>query len=396
MKKVVALIGILIVFRVFISFLGYLEFKSHKVLKINAKVVNQYKKKNYWVLKLKTTSLSFYTTSKDNLKNLLNDNVKLDIITLKVSFFDYLFTFYAPSFNLKLLPLSKIQIFIAFQHKDEKLSNLFRALFLGESMDYKTKEELSTLGISHLLALSGLHLGFISMFLYFVLLPVYKIFHSKFPYRNRFFDLGVVVLAVEFLYLYFTSFPPSLVRAFVLEVVVFLYMMYLKKPFSLEVLLMVIVISFIVFGFKVFSLGYFLSILGVFYIYLFFNHFRFGFLSSVLLSFYMFLVMFVISHTFFCNFNMYQLFSPFVNIAFSLFYPLEVLLHFIGFGGVFDNVIKSYLLLGDKFVCVKFPLIFGVLFILVSFWAFFSKRVFFGINLISLISIFYAIGESIG
>ena len=228
-----------------------------------------------------------------------------------------------------------------------------------------------------------------------MLTPFYKFFQKKFPYRNRFVDLGVLIFIIEFCYLYITGFPPSLIRAYVLEIVVFLYAYYLQNPFSLKVLGAVFLLSLIIFGEKVFSIGYFLSITGVFYIYLFFRYYKPTLINSVVLSFYMFGVMFIISHSFFGNFNIYQLFSPFVNVAFTFFYPLEIVLHLFGVSGVLDGLILKYLSLGADFVNVKFPLWFGVVFLLVSISAFFSKRLFYGINLLSLAVIIYVTGANI-
>ena len=393
------LVLLAVILRFQISFLNYLDFKYDGIKTLSAKVVNQYKKHSgrgeYNVLKLKTSSLNFYTTSFENLKDLLNENVSVSLITKNVDFKDYLFTFYAPSFNLKLLPVSKIEEYIEKQHKNPKITNIFKALFLGESIDFKTRQELSALGVSHLIALSGLHLGFISLFLYILLTPLYKLFQKKFPYRNRFVDLAVVIFIIEFCYLYVTGFPPSLIRAYILEIVVFLYAYYLQNPFSLKVLWVVFLVSFLIFGEKVFSIGYFLSITGVFYIYLFFRYCRPTLKNSVLLSFYMFAVMFIISHSFFGNFNVYQLFSPFVNLFFTLFYPLEIFLHMIGFGGVFDKVIIEFLRLGDVYTVVKFPFVFGLAYLLLSIAAFFSKRLFYGINILSVAVIIYVTGVNI-
>jgi len=380
-----------ITIRIYISYMNYLDFTSNKYKTLEAKVINQYKKKNYYVLKLKTKTHTFYTTSKEDLKNLLNENIKLTIVTDKISFKDYLFGFYAPSFNIKLLPVSSEERFIEKQHKQTETSNIFKALFLGESISYDTRQKLSALGISHLIALSGLHLGFISLFLYLLISPIYRLFHKYFPYRNRFVDIALVVFLIEFVYLYITSFPPSLFRAYVLEIVVFLYAYYLKNPFSLEVLGVVFFVSLVFFE-KVFSIGYFLSITGVFYIYLFFRYFKPTFVNSLILSFYMFIVMFVVGHYFFGNFNLYQLFSPIVNIVFSVFYPVEILLHLVGKGGVLDEFIKNYLDLGSEFVSVKFPFWFLILFLGMSVLAFFKRWAFYGINLLALLSIIYAIG----
>jgi len=377
-------------------FLSYLDFRYEKYRDVEARVVNQYvkhsKRGSYYVLKLKNKEHTFYTTSREDLKNLLNERLRLTLITSHISFKDYLFGFYAPSFNIRLLPVSFLDEYIEKQHDVKKVGDVFKALFLGESVDYETRQQLSTLGVSHLIALSGLHLGFISLFLYVFLTPFYLLFQKKFPYRNRYVDLAAVIFAIEFAYLYITSFPPSLIRAYVLEIIVFLYAYYLQNPFSLKVLAVVFAVSLFLFGVKVFLLGYFLSMAGVFYIYLFFRYYKPGLASSFMLSFYMYGVMFVISHSFFGNFNIYQLLSPFTNIFFTLFYPFEIIMHIMGFGDVLDVFILKYLSLGNSYYDVSFPLWGMFLFLGLSVVAFFSKRAFYGINLISITAVAYAIG----
>jgi len=43
------------------------------------------------------------------------------------------------------------------------------------------------------------------------------------------------------------------------------------------------------------------------------------------------------------------------GIIFTLFYPLEIFLHLIGKGGILDEVVKSYLSLGNDFVTFYTP-----------------------------------------
>ncbi|WP_457564170.1 ComEC/Rec2 family competence protein [Caminibacter sp.] len=365
-------------------FLFYLNFINSPVKTLKAKVINEYKKKNYYVLKLKNREVTFYTVNRDDLKNLINDTVEVKIFTKDISFLGYLTKFYATSFDLKLMPLSSIDAYIETQHKDRKISNLFRALFLGESMDYETRQKLSTLGISHLFALSGLHLGFISAFLYFLFLPVYSFFHKKFSYRNRFIDIGILVLAVEFLYLYFTSFPPSLIRAFLMEVILFVVAFSLQNILSVRVLVLTVLFSLVFFTFSVFSIGFLLSITGVYYIYLFFRYYKPTLLNALFLSFYMFSVMFVWGHYFFGNMNNFQLLSPLVNLIFPIFYGAEIILHLIGFGGLLDNLIQKYLTLGENFYIVKISFLFLAFFAALSVLAYKKKWAFYGINLLAV------------
>ena len=381
------LFSIILLLRGIFSYISYKNFVSHKVVEIDGFVANQYKKKNYFVLKIKSKTLSFYTVNRNDLKNLLNENISLKIFTKNISFKDYLFGFFAPSFDLRLKEPLWIEKKIEQQHQNRQITDLYKALYLGKSIPYDIRQKLSTLGISHLFALSGLHLGFLSAILFFALSPFYKFFQQRFfPYRNRYIDLGIAVLIIEFLYLFLTNFPPSLVRAFVMEVVGFLMLLYFEKSL-LKILIYTFLFSLIVFFEKVFSVGYLLSFLGVFYIFLFFKYFKANLINSFILSFYMYIVMFIWGHWFFYNFNLYSFLSPFVNIVFTLFYPLSIFLHIIGFGGIYDNIIQNYLSLGGKYYYVKIEIWILIPFALLSIVAFYKKWAFYGINLLAVLTI---------
>jgi competence protein ComEC len=356
-------------------------------------VANQYKKKNHFVLKLKNDEITFYTVAGKNLKNLLNQRLKIKIITKNVTFYGYLRGFFAPSFDYRLLPESVFGEFLEKQHKNEKIANLYKALFLGKSMDYETRKELSTLGISYLFALSGMHLGFIGAILFFVLSPIYKFFQKRFfPYRNRFFDLGILILTMEFLYLGFTSFPPSLIRAYVLEIFVFAFFYFYESVLSLKVLFYTLLSAFLIFFAKIISLGFLLSFVGVYYIYLYFRHLKANLVSGFLLSFYMFFVMFVWGHAFFGNFSIWQLSSPLVNIVFPIFYVVSFVLHLLGMGGLFDGALLKFLRLGDSFVSVKVSLWFLVFFSVLSMLAWKKKYAFYGINILGILTVLTTLG----
>ena len=372
-------------------FLFYLNFTDRHVKEIEAKVVTQYKKNNYYVLKLKNREVTFYTISRDELKNLLNDTVKIKIFTGNIAFLGFLTKFYATSYDLKLQPLSVPQLWIEKQHSDKSISNLFRALFFGESIDYKTRISLSTLGLSHLFALSGLHLGFISVILFFLFSPFYMLFHKKFPYRNRYVDLGMFILTVEFLYLFYTGFPPSLIRAYFMEVIFFIFAFLFEDVLSVKVLFFTVLFGLLIFTFSILSIGFLLSVLGVYYIYLFLRYFKISWKNTPLLSVYMFLMMFVWSHYFFGQFNNYQFFSPVFNLLFPFFYVIEILLHVFGIGGLFDGLIKDLLDLGKNFYYVKFELPVLLIFALLSILAYKKKPAFYGINLLAFILVFSSV-----
>jgi competence protein ComEC len=342
-----------VIFLIFLLNISYKYYKYKNFISksqfITAKIITQYKKKNYWVLKLKNNEIEFYTTTKDDLKDILNSNVEVGVITKKISFWGYLTKFYAPTFHLGVLEKEKYKKFVEHQHRDKYIANIFDALFFGDSLYYKTRQELSTLGISHLLALSGLHLVIISGFLYLILSPIYNLIMP--PYRNRNIDLGVVIFIILFSYLYFVGFPASLVRSFIMEIIAFIFAFYLRDIFSFKLLFLTAIVGIIIFPSFLISLGFFLSLSGVFLIFLFFKYFKPTFINGVvILPIYLYLAMIPISHYFFGNFNYCQLLSPFISILFTIFYPFELFLHLIGEGGILDEVIKSYLSLGDNFI----------------------------------------------
>jgi len=360
-----------LLFSLFLVFglnIGYKYYKYQNFIQkpqfIVAKIVNQYKKKNYWVLKIKNNEVEFYTTTRDNLKDILNKNIEVGVISKKISFWEYLTKFYAPTFKLGILETSNYETFISKQHSDKFMANIFQALFFGDSLYYDTRQKLSTLGISHLFALSGLHLAIISGVLYLIFTPIYNFLFP--PYRNRNIDLGILILFILFLYLWFVNFPPSLVRSFVMEFIVFIFAYFLRNIFSFKLLFLAVLFSLVIFPNFIVSLGFFLSVMGVFLIFLFFKYFKVtSFNGLVILPIYLYITMLPISHYFFGNFNFYQLLSPFVTIIFSIFYPFEILLHLIGEGNLLDGFIKNYLDLGELYIKIFTPQIIFYLYLII-------------------------------
>ena len=177
-KIIVPIFIVLFCLNIGIKYFQYKQFISKNQF-ITAKIVLQYKKKNYWVLKLKNSDIEFYTTTYNDLKDILNKEVEINLITKNISFWGYLTKFYAPTFYMGVLETPNYKNYIKKQHSNKQISNIFEALFFGDSLYYQTRQQLSTLGISHLLALSGLHLTIISGVLYLLFSPLYNIF---FPY----------------------------------------------------------------------------------------------------------------------------------------------------------------------------------------------------------------------
>ena len=77
---------LLFILRIQLSFLNYIHFIGNGYHTLEARVISQYKKRNYYVLKLKNNEVTFYTTSRENLKNLLNEKLTLTLVTKNISF----------------------------------------------------------------------------------------------------------------------------------------------------------------------------------------------------------------------------------------------------------------------------------------------------------------------
>ncbi len=110
--------------------------KSQKTPLVYANVLSQYTKtknaKSYFVLKLQTKFGIFYTTSREDLKDLRYKNIHLRVIFSQVSFLDFLKGFYAPSFNLILLEgedfRKPIRDFISKQHTNPLMREYYLSL----------------------------------------------------------------------------------------------------------------------------------------------------------------------------------------------------------------------------------------------------------------------------
>jgi len=363
-KKDLLLFVLLTLILFFLS-ISYQYYKYHELTKfdsqlVNAVVLKQYTKtkstkkgtlKTYQVLKLKSSDgFTFYTTANKKLKNLKRKKIHLIVWAGKITFYEYMKTFYAFS---KILTISqeehyhkKISALISKQHQDEKISSKYKALFLAQPLEPNLQTKFSNLGISHLVAISGFHLGVLSFILFFIIKYPYKFLQAKyFPYRSYKRDTFIIISLLIFSYMMFLDYPPSLVRAFAMLVIGFiLYEKYIQI-ISMQTLFITVVLILALMPRLFFSIGFWLSVSGVFYIFLFFIHF--GHWSKIkqflLLPFWVYLMMLPYSLSIFGNFSIYHPLSILWTTLFTLFYPLSIALHLINHGNLFDNLLKFLL-----------------------------------------------------
>jgi competence protein ComEC len=194
-----ALLFVLLFFSLSLEYHNYKNLTKFDSQLINARVLKQYTKtkqsktgkiKKYQVLKLKSEDgFVFYTLAEYKLSDIKYKNVQLEAWAGNISFQEYMQGFFCWSKILQIYPedsyKTKLNSFIAAQHTDTNASLLYQALFTAQQLPYELQTFFSTLGISHLIAISGFHLGVLSTLLFFLLKYPYKFLQDNlFPYRS--------------------------------------------------------------------------------------------------------------------------------------------------------------------------------------------------------------------
>jgi len=393
---------LVILVRLFFQYQSYQSFISKPFYYTYAKVLNAYEKskggKRYQVLKLRSDDgFTFYTTnhSKDDFHH---KRLRLQIFPNKsISFKDYLGTFYVKSRikNQHLLPLAfKDDLLkkVAAHHKDTSLQSFYNAIFFATPLDRELREKISMLGVSHLVALSGFHLGILWGLVYGLLLLLYRPLQQHFfPYRHALFDVGLVAMILLGAYLWFVDFPPSLLRSYAMVLVGWIVLLLGMELLSFTFLTTIMLILVALFPSLLVSLSFGLSVAGVFYIFLLLGYtkgVRVWIISLLFIPLGIFVLMLPVVHTVFAVTSGYQLLSPLLSLLFVPFYPLVILLHLLGFGSVFDTVLLGLFSMPQNSIEVLLPMWAMLGYIGLSLGAIWSKKVFYAV--ISLAS-FYAI-----
>ena len=320
-----------------------------------------------------STVTTIYSTSHSNQLNRL---VVVEIPTKRVSFKGYLYGFYLPPYFIFWdgnYPEWYRQI--ALQHKSPTIAHLFQALFLGGGVEGEVRAKLGALGVAHLLALSGLHLGLIAGGVYLLLFPVYRFFHRRFfPYRNSFIDLGTIIIFISLLYLFFTGSPPSLARAVGMEIGGFLIWVGRGRLTPVGVLGIGGVIAFLLSPSLVWSVGFLFSVVAVYLILLYLEQWGTGWKSWLFLMPYIQLSMIPLVHHFFTPFSPMSILSPFFSLLFPIFYFGELIFHCIGIGGITDWIVEGILELAQPIYHFSTPPFLYYLFIGIILGALVNRR----------------------
>ncbi|MGL2556963.1 ComEC/Rec2 family competence protein [Helicobacter pylori] len=351
-------LSLLLAINLYLEYLNYQKLDFSKPTSLNAQILLQYPKtkdqKTYFVLKLQSKGMIFYTTIKEPLKNLQYRHAQFFGKIKSCSFLESLkscfFQTYSFSLTRKHNFKSHLRHFIDSAHSNALVGNLYRALFIGDSLNKDLRDRANALGINHLLAISGFHLGILSASVYFLFSLFYTPLQKRyFPYRNAFYDIGVLVWVFLLGYLLLLDFLPSFFRAFLMGLLGFLACFFGVRILSFKLLVLACCIAIALLPKLLFSVGFLLSVCGVWYIFLFLKHTQIFFKDSsffkrsfqaIVLSVLVFLNMLIVAHAFFPMFSPYQLFSIPLGLIFIVFFPLSLFLHAVGLGSLLDNVLS--------------------------------------------------------
>ncbi len=399
----VSILLLLISLRLAYEYQKYQTFISKPFYYTYATVITSYEKtkntKRYTVLKLKSDDgFTFYTTSHRK-ENFNHKRLRLQLFpSVNIGFKDYLGTFYVKS---KIKKQEKLALTfkdtllkkVAFQHTDDGLKTFYNAIFFATPLAKELREKVSMLGVSHLVALSGFHLGILWGLVYGLLYFFYRPLQQKFfPYRHALFDVGLVAMVVLGIYLWFVDFPPSLVRSYAMVLVgwgvLLLGMELLSFTFLTSILLTLVALFPSLFV----SLAFWLSVAGVFYIFLLIQYTQSQnkwLISFVFIPFGIFVLMLPVVHYIFGVTSIYQLLSPFLSVLFVPFYPLVMVLHIVGFGSVFDGVLLWLFSLPSQSQEKLLPLWMMLVYVGLSIWAIWRRALFYILFGLASLYMFY-------
>lgn len=426
--------------RVGVDYALYQNLPFEEPGEIEALVISQYQKhknaKPYWVLKLSSNTHTLYTTSKEDLKNLQGRKIRLygKINSQKdCSFLQYFRSCFFVGFSISTLSqresTAPIKAYIASQHTKQSANEhtsqatntnhagLFSALFLATPLPKAWRDVSNTLGLAHIFAISGFHLGIISFVLLVLLTPPYRALQRRyFSYRNEAYDLGAIVLILLFGYLVILDFAPSFLRAFVMAAVGFALYLSGLKLVSFSLLGLCALLCAIAFPNVAFNRGFILSVAGVFYIFVILRYMlepshkpdstaqnlhanpaqdstnntaaNYGAWARILLRVLwlhvgVFLMIMPVVHVFFPYFSPWQLVSIPVSMAFVMLFPLAIVLHIFGVGGTLDPWLDMVLRLEIESVDIITPWWFLCAYLGASVWAMFSRAGYYALLLLA-------------
>ena len=350
-----SLLGLLLVFHLLYEYRNYQNFISlpfyYTYADVETARIKEKEGRRYQVLKVKSEAgQTFYTTTHEK-KPLNGYRLRLQIFPdSSISFGDYLGTFYVKS-RIKAKekqPLGNKEFVmqkVASQHENNMMQAFYNAIFFTTPIPQVLREKITLLGVSHLVALSGFHLGILWALVYGGILLLYKPLQQRyFPYRFALIDVGTVAMVLLGIYVWFVGAPPSLVRAYAMVFLGWLLLIFGMELLSFAFLFTVAALLFVLYPALLVSLSFWFSFFGVFYIFLLLKYAGYWnkwVITLLVIPIGIFLLMLPVVHTLFPVTSHWQMLSVLLSLLFIPFYPFVMLLHLCGCGDWLDSVLLS-------------------------------------------------------
>lgn len=358
--------GLIFALSVGLKYYNFTKIKSLAYLTSTASLLSSEQKiskngKVYYSNIFATSDFRIYSYAKAPLKR---GEYSIKIPTKKLDFKSYLKgMFFSAVFDVK--PINSAPTLrqslawsVIVQHENSKAGELFSALFFASPLSKELRNEITNWGIAHLLAISGFHLGLLFAIFYFLLKAPYSYFQQRFfPHRNRDIDLSLFILALGAFYLWILDFTPSFFRSYLMSVFGFILLVRGIKIFAFGTLLLCVVFALCSSPSLIFSIGFYFSCLGVFFIFVYIRHFgeRSDLKSkakmlvhALCFELFVFSAMNIPVFYFFSTASIFQLSVIVLSYAFVVFYPLSIVLHLLGFGGIMDSYLLDFLSYAPK------------------------------------------------
>ena len=202
-------------------------------------------------------------------------------------------------------------------------SSILKSIILANTkyLDNDLKEDFRIAGISHILALSGLH---IMIIMYFADLFLSIINISKVKRR-------VFALIIIYTYILFVGMPVGAIRSFIMSLILFLSFIIKKKYSSLDALMLSAIINIFISPYVIFSLSFIMSYISVLSILLFYKRFisffnENFFTKSIALTLSVSILLFPINIYYFNSFSVISFIS---NLLVIPLYSISIILSFI-------------------------------------------------------------------
>ncbi|MDP1784927.1 MAG: ComEC/Rec2 family competence protein [Sulfuricurvum sp.] len=322
------------------------------------------------------------------LRDLRGREVLVELQIKKVTFLDYLKGFRARGVIQEVYPALSLKEcwyrIIADAHEEQRMKELYGALFVATPMSQEFQKLVGAMGLSHILSISGYHFGILSLIAFFFLRPLYRRLQNRyFPYRNGNRDLFLIVFGLLFFYLWALEFIPPMVRSFgMIAVGYFLYDRGIKIV-SFQTLLIAVGLLLAFFPKLFFSLGFWFSSFGVLSIFIFVRYYDHWKPWQIFLALHLwcYLVMLPISLAIFGTFGFWHVVSIPLALLFNLYYPAVLALHLTPWGNWFDPYLEALFNAGDVHA-VSIPMWSGILSIGLAVAAIRFKSAFWALGLL--------------